>query len=285
MTRIRDSRQQRGATVATDNVAVEPAIDDDNDDDHGTTVPQRLVEICGDLSVEQLAEHLFVLLFSDYVWTTRNADNVGTLSDFRGKMATLLNEAQRFNDEDCSSVHVLQVRSVPVSDFFYLLRHYFIRIDEIIDVHPGNEQRVCLRGWYEATDIGSDRLEAQYYLCRSCLDTAVKQLWITARRFSFVFSNCDHSCNRSRQSIGIAMTIFVMITATVAFLLDGAVIIFVLSILAIAASFGIIYASQTTTSMLVLRYLGYNPSVSCVGIKLYACVHLSDNRLEIARRV
>lgn len=239
----------------------------------GDADEKHLVKVRGDLSLVELSRHVFSLLFRDYISSSMQDFNNGETQQTRlyDVLSQLLYEANRVADEN--AIHILQIRSVPVPDFGYLLRHYFVRIDEIVDVHPGNEQRICLRGWYRATDVGSDRLETEYALCSSCLDQALKKLWRTTKGFSFLFKNCDHSCNRSKQSMFIATMLFVVSSASAALLVDGAVIFFICIILILSFAFVVIYVSQTVTSVSLISFLGYNPSTTSGQIRLFRCKH------------
>lgn len=248
---------------------------------------KRLVQVTGDLDVNELAVHAFTLLFREYTWNKltkpqqKESDVVANDTvderEIRSSLYKLIDESRRLNSSDRE--HVLQIRSVPVPDFAFMLRHYFVRVDEIIDIHPGNEQRVCLRGWYSSTDVGSDHLHGQYNLCVDCLDVALKDLWKTAKRFNFAFRNCDHSCNRSCQSIGIAMTIFILIESVCLLVIDGAIILTLLLLFALALSYTLIYVSQTITSIRFISMIGYNPCVKSGSIvRKYRCCHL--NKLE-----
>lgn len=234
---------------------------------------KHLVKVRGSLDSNALAGHVFALLFRDYVSNSLMVDDV---EDERPQpvdvLSRLVGEAKRVSDQ--RRPHVLQIRSVPVPDFAYLLRHYFVRVDEIVDVHPGNEQRICLRGWYRATDVGSDRLEAEYVLCTSCMDRALNKLWRTTKGFSFLFKNCDHSCNRSRQSMFVATMLYVVASASAALLIDRAVSFFLCILVVLIFAFALVYVSQTTTSVGLISLLGYNPTTRIGSMRFFRCVHM-----------
>ena len=166
--------------------------------------------------------------------------------------------------------YVLQIRSVPVRDFGYLLRHYFVRIDELIEIHPGNEQRVVLRGWHTATDLATDRLEANYELCFDCFNDAISVLWRSMRGFNFSFKNCDHNCNASQQSIGVAFCLFAGITSFGVAVFQGVWMFFLMILLSFAVFFVFLYYGQTAQSNFV-RLLPAEPLAM-------RCSHLDANR-------
>lgn len=124
---------------------------------------------------------------------------------------------------DPTIVHGLQVRSVPINEYCNVLRHYFVRVDEMIDVHPGMTERLTLRGWYAETDVASDKLEKQMYLCSACLDVYLRAYWKKTKNFNIILSNCDHAYNHGRQSLFIANLLFFNIIAIFSiFVLEGA---------------------------------------------------------------
>ena len=166
--------------------------------------------------------------------------------------------------------YVLQIRSVPVRDFGYLLRHYFVRIDELIEIHPGNEQRVALRGWHTATDLATDRLEANYELCFDCFNDAISVLWRSMRGFNFSFKNCDHHCNASQQSMGVAFCLCAGITSFGVAVFQGVWMFFLMILLSFAVFFVFLYYGQTAQSNFV-RLLPAEPLVM-------RCYHLNANR-------
>lgn len=164
---------------------------------------EKLVTVNGDLTLDELSRCVFLLVLGDYDW------NAVVESD--EKMIDSLRRAYSFAEKirgGDGAVHSFQIRSVPVADFGYFFRHYFVRIDELVDVHPGTSQRICLRGWNVLTDVAVERLETEYLLCGKCLDRALTVLWRSSKGFSFSFKNCDHCCNRSEQSIVVAALIF-----------------------------------------------------------------------------
>lgn len=101
-------------------------------------------------------------------------------------------------------VHDLQVRSVPIAFYAGVLRHFYLRIDNIIELHPGTEQRLSLRGWHDETDQGSDRLERRYLACDFCTNAFLDGNWQDAKAFNLVIRNCDQSLNGARQSFAVA---------------------------------------------------------------------------------
>lgn len=173
--------------------------------------------------------------------------------------------------------HIVQIRSIPVSDYWYALRHYFVRIDELVDVHPGNEQRICLRGWYRNTDIGSDTLESSYKLCKNCLDESLPKLWEGAKKFHFVFQNCDQCCNRSHQSIGVGIVCFITLSVALQVLTYANFTPVVLLVIVYILSFASFYYGHLYADYM-LPWLGYNPAVSNKNARSFVCRHLRANR-------
>lgn len=181
-----------------------------------------------------------------------------------GKSAKLRNTLTKSSYPN--EYYVMQIRSVPVRDFGYLLRHYFVRIDELVEIHPGNEQRVALRGWHSATDLATDRLECNYILCFDCFDKALQALWASTRKFNFSFHNCDHNCNESQQSIGIAVTIYTTVVAVGAILFEGVWVFFLLILCALFIFAILLRYVQTACSSLVASFTG--------NVQSYRCVHV-----------
>lgn len=266
---------------------------------------KHLVNVNKTLNTDNLYEYAFVMMLSEYIMTkekndnrTRNnkndednddndnADhkeshrrtaaltsgtNNDTIASLRNDVSNLYREANKMRER---KVHIVQIRSIPVSDYWYMLRHYFVRIDELVDVHPGNEQRICLRGWYENTDIGSETLESSYKLCKNCLDESLPKLWDGARKFNFVFQNCDQCCNRSHQSIGIGVVTFLTLSVTLQFLVDSNVTPIALLVLAYVICFvSMYYGHLYADSMIPL--IGYNPAVSNRNARSFICRHVA----------
>lgn len=236
-----------------------------------------LVNVRKTLNTDNLCEYAIVMMLSEYI---SGADEklIDNRETFRREIRRLYDEAKDLQDD--RKIHIVQIRSIPVADYYYLLRHYFVRIDELIDVHPGNEQRLCLRGWYTNTDVGSDTLESEYRLCKRCLDECLPKLWEGAKRFNFVFRNCDQCCNRSHQSIGIAVAFLLTISSTVSFATNGhfapmALIFFSYAIIFVVLHYGHLYSSSLTP------WLGYNPSVSNRNARSFVCQHVGKKVKKI----
>lgn len=202
--------------------------------------------------------------------TTTNATRATTMTNARDDVIRLFHEANKLRDR---KIHFVQVRSIPVSDYGYILRHYFVRIDELLDIHPGNEQRICLRGWYENTDIGSDTLESSYELCQNCLDESIPKLWNAVRKFNFVFQNCDQCCNRSHQSIGIGIVCFLTISASVQLLVNTNFTPLLLLAIAYVICFALMYFGHLHADA-VAPFIGYNPAVLNKNARSFVCKHL-----------
>lgn len=209
---------------------------------------EKLVELKGDLDSRKLSECVLQLFLRDYVPN----EETDTPDSLQKAVSTAINLAKRYQVEK-QDYFVLQVRSVPVRDFAFLLRHYFVRLDELVEIHPGNEQRVALRGWHAATDLATDRLEANYELCADCFDEAIRVLWRSTRHFNFSFRNCDHNCNNSQQSVGIALCIFSALSALSALLFEGVWVFFLLIMTTLALFFAFLHYAQTGPSSFLTR--------------------------------
>lgn len=209
---------------------------------------EKLVELKGDLDSRKLSECVLQLFLRDYVPN----EETDTPDSLQKAVSTAINLAKRYQVEK-QDYFVLQVRSVPVRDFAFLLRHYFVRLDELVEIHPGNEQRVALRGWHAATDLATDRLEANYELCADCFDEAIRVLWRSTRHFNFSFRNCDHNCNNSQQSVGIALCIFSALSALSALMFEGVWVFFLLIMTTLALFFAFLHYAQTGPSSFLTR--------------------------------
>ena len=209
---------------------------------------EKLVELKGDLDSRKLSECVLQLFLRDYVPN----EETDTPDSLQKAVSTAINLAKRYQVEK-QDYFVLQVRSVPVRDLAFLLRHYFVRLDELVEIHPGNEQRVALRGWHAATDLATDRLEANYELCADCFDEAIRVLWRSTRHFNFSFRNCDHNCNNSQQSVGIALCIFSALSALSALLFEGVWVFFLLIMTTLALFFAFLHYAQTGPSSFLTR--------------------------------
>lgn len=229
---------------------------------------EKLVELKGDLDSQKLSECILQLFLRDYI-PDEETDTPGTLKQ---AIATAMILAKRYQTEGQHDYFVLQVRSVPVRDFAFLLRHYFVRLDELVEIHPGNEQRVALRGWHAATDLATDRLEANYELCYVCFNDAIRALWRSTRHFNFSFKNCDHNCNNSQQSVGIALCIFSVLSALSALLFEGVWVFFLLILIILALFFAFLHYAQTGPSIFLTR-LPDDP-------QFFRCRHLSSSETK-----
>lgn len=233
---------------------------------------KRLAYSVNSLDMETLADQVFYMLFRE--WFEVNCDKKMSNGprEFLESIEQLRKVSARLSDR--SSVHVLQIRSIPVRDFGFLLRHYFVRIDELVEIHPGNEEKICVRGWMRTVDIGSDCLHVRYLLCANCADRAVDFLWSYSRKFSFAFRNCDQNCNDSRQSVGIACTIFLVLVGMVCLFVQHAVLPFCLITLGLLFGFTMLSFSQSIVAARLMQFLGGSPAVVERNVLSSRCPHV-----------
>lgn len=230
------------------------------------------------LDLTVLADQSFYMLFNEW-YEIRATKYTGTVDEQResellAELQRLKATADRMADEKI--VHTLQIRSVPVNDFGFFMRHYFVRVDELVEIHPGNEEKICLRGWMRNVDIGSDCLVATYRLCKSCADRAVRSLWSYSRKFSFAFRNCDHNCNDARQSLGIATTIFLILVALISLYVQQSVVPFSLITIGLSIGYASLSFSQSIVSPRLLGLLGTNPATVERNVGVRACDHACE---------
>lgn len=233
---------------------------------------KRLAYPVHTLDMDTLADQVFYMLFREWFEVNCDKKMENGPREFIDSVHRLRKLSERLSDRD--SVHVLQIRSIPVRDFGFLLRHYFVRIDELVEIHPGNEEKICVRGWMRTVDIGSDCLHVRYILCSDCADRAVNFLWTYSRKFSFAFRNCDQNCNDSRQSVGIACTIFLVLVAVVSLFLQQSVIPFCLITLGLLFGFTMLSFSQSIVASGLMRFLGGSPAAVERNVPVSRCSHL-----------
>jgi hypothetical protein len=101
----------------------------------------------------------------------------------------------------------LVIRSVPVRMYANVLRHYYLRVEDVLDVHPGTNHRLALAWWHNSTVQENDVHERSLRLCGECCDQFLDQVWQKSERFNIIWNNCDIMLNRCEQSfiIGILL--------------------------------------------------------------------------------
>lgn len=108
------------------------------------------------------------------------------------------------HDSRADPIHVT-VRSVPVPVYANLLRHYYVRVEGVLDVHPGTSQRLSLAWWHNTTVLETDRQERELRLCGTCCDEFLDSVWRGSERFHIVWNNCDQMLNRCEQSFALGV--------------------------------------------------------------------------------
>jgi len=156
---------------------------------------KKLYRIKGEtLTLGDLREALVTMFFRDAVNKPATALNDDVLMSMGREIRHFVHRR----------LHDLQVRSVPIASYANVLRHFYLRVNEIIDIHPGTEQRISLRGWHAETDLGSDRLERRCIACSRCTDACLAGCWRDCRAFNLITRNCDHAFNKATQSVAVA---------------------------------------------------------------------------------
>lgn len=97
------------------------------------------------------------------------------------------------------------VRSVPVHMYGNALRHYYLRVEDVLEVHPGTNHRLALAWWHNTTQQDADSLERRLFMCGHCFDAFVSNVWTSSERFNIVYNNCDQMLNRCEQSTGLGV--------------------------------------------------------------------------------
>lgn len=99
----------------------------------------------------------------------------------------------------------LEIRSVPVSMYAHALRHYYLRVEDVLEVHPGVKHRLALAWWHNTTVTEPDVHEKTLRLCGRCCDELLHYTWQRSERFNIIWNNCDQMLNRCEQSFVIAL--------------------------------------------------------------------------------
>lgn len=105
----------------------------------------------------------------------------------------------------------VQIRSVPVQMYGNALRHYYLRIENLLDVHPGTRHRLALAWWHNATMLETDSHERSLRLCGECCDRLLDYVWRGSESFNMLWGNCDQLLNHCRQSFVLGMLVFSML--------------------------------------------------------------------------
>lgn len=104
----------------------------------------------------------------------------------------------------------VEVRSVPVHMYGNALRHYYLRVEDVLDVHPGTNHLLALAWWHNSTQQESDGFERRLFLCGQCFDAFLSNVWTSSERFNIVYNNCDQMLNRCEQSTGLGVFLIVI---------------------------------------------------------------------------
>lgn len=94
----------------------------------------------------------------------------------------------------------LEIRSCPADLYRGCLRHYYVRIGNVVEIHPGTRERISLIGDNETTLHDGDVCEKQYFLCVDCANKVLSTLWLRCRRFNLLWHNCDQMLGQSIQT-------------------------------------------------------------------------------------
>jgi hypothetical protein len=99
------------------------------------------------------------------------------------------------------------IRSVPVKMYANVLRHYYVRVEDVLDVHPGTNHRLALAWWHNTTVQENDVHERSLRLCGQCCDHFLDHVWESSERFNIIWNNCDIMLNRCEQSFIIGILV------------------------------------------------------------------------------
>lgn len=103
------------------------------------------------------------------------------------------------------------IRSVPIAMYYNVLRHYYVRVENLIDIHPGTNYRLSLAWFHNTTVLPQDRQERTILMCGCCCDEFLDNLWNNSESFNIVWNNCDAMLNERAQSL--ALTTFIVTSA------------------------------------------------------------------------
>lgn len=146
-------------------------------------------------------------------------------NDEKGRMVepiTLQRSLQRLRSSQRASEEspiCIEIRSSPINTYGNALRHYYARVENLLDVHPGTNHRLALAWWHNSTVLPSDVLERELTVCGMCCDRLLAELWRSSERFHLMVQNCDIMLNRGRQTF--AMTLMGVTVAWYAMLNDA----------------------------------------------------------------
>lgn len=97
----------------------------------------------------------------------------------------------------------ITVRSVPIAIYRNVLRHYYVRIENLLDIHPGTNHRLSLAWFHNSTVLPQDRQERTILMCKCCCDKFLDNLWNNSESFNIVWNNCDAMLNERAQSLAL----------------------------------------------------------------------------------
>lgn len=108
------------------------------------------------------------------------------------------------HDTSNSEPIYVEIRSVPVSMYANALRHYYVRVENVFEVHPGVRHRLALATWHNITVSENDVHERSLELCGNCCDDFLAYAWQRSEKFNILWNNCDQTLNNCQQSFVIS---------------------------------------------------------------------------------
>lgn len=102
----------------------------------------------------------------------------------------------------------IEIRSGPVSMYGNVLKHYYARVENLLDVHPGTRHTLALSWWHNTTALDTDVHERFLMVCGGCCDEILDHVWKGNENFNIIWSNCDILLNRCEQTF--IVTVFVL---------------------------------------------------------------------------
>lgn len=122
-------------------------------------------------------------------------DKERLLRNAKKRYEKLLPEHDAINDPI-----TIEIRSVPVSMYGNVLKHYYARVENLLDVHPGTRHTLALSWWHNTTALDTDVHERLLMVCGDCCDEILDHLWRGNENFNIIWSNCDILLNRCEQT-------------------------------------------------------------------------------------
>lgn len=136
--------------------------------------------------------------------TVKDDDSGGVSEQLLAQAKKMYEKLQPEHDTISDPITV-EIRSVPVKMYCNALRHYYVRLEDVLEVHPGVKHRLALAWWHNTTVLESDVHERSLKLCGTCCDELLDYLWNGSERFNIVWNNCDQLLNRCEQSFALGV--------------------------------------------------------------------------------